>query len=210
MTAKERYIKITVCPWCGISDSKSLLIDLLGHILCGGCGCIYRSFGFFRVPERSIGLRNINADKMLHLPSSVSHAFFTGHSFVKEEDCVRITVCPWCGSSITNQKPSIFGKSDCKDCGTKYQSDIHSWMVPKRSIGSKGENADELIENKEKWAIMGSSATVCPWCGHAEGGKMGRMTKCKKCGTNYALMWINIKEPCALDMKNQNKDINNI
>lgn len=196
MTAKERYIKTTVCPWCGIADSRSSwFITRWGSkvVSCRGCGCVYISSSFFTVPEKSEGLRNKNADKIIHLSNKPrSYAFYAGHSFIIEENCVRVTVCPWCGSSVSNHQPTIFGKFECKDCGTKYRSDYYSWMVPERSIGSKDENIDEPIKN---WNSLSLPLSMCPWCRHPGVGGIG-MKKCERCGTNYMPQIIKMHEFC--------------
>jgi DNA-directed RNA polymerase subunit M/transcription elongation factor TFIIS len=177
------------------------------RLICTACGSSYGPSSF-KVPERSIELKDKNADKLTQLPRSGSQGFYAGHSFIRAEGEIRITICPWCRSSVSNYRTPALDTVVCRDCGTRHSFSCDTYSVPERSIVLKDRYANDPIESEDKRKIMGSSVIVCQWCGHSSPGY--HVLKCKKCGTNSFLhSFITVHSVAALSQRNKNRDIHN-
>ncbi|MCL2143353.1 MAG: hypothetical protein FWH44_03735 [Methanomassiliicoccaceae archaeon] len=64
MAAKEKYVTVVVCPWCGniLQDPEAPVFDK--RTVCEVCGTTLSfKWDSLLVPERSLGMKNKNKDK---------------------------------------------------------------------------------------------------------------------------------------------------
>ena len=132
------------------------------------------------------------------------------------DNYVRVSICPWCGSSAPHKFIWMF--EGCDDCGAvqrsggkRYNYHIKWIIVPKKNIEMKNKHRGRLVPFLGVPAASGDffarplarendvRIAICPWCGCCvsdfNGETPGRMFKCEECGTQVWKEWSRIMVP---------------